>query len=532
MKVQDLLIRGDREHAIEEAILIGDFATALLVASMCDPDTYKRVARKYAESKFRSDSPMYTTTMLFSGKIEAPSSRKSGNWGVKPDDLKENWKSHLASIINNRTFGWDKIVLSLGDRLNEIGFFKEAHFCYMVCGYPITSPTDEETRAALLGCDHSEYQNRTLLTGESIVAYERTEAYEWAKRLGNQHAYFATFQPFKLIYSMLLADKGDLTQAQKFMRSIQISTDESRRASSEIKRVSVDQMFGDDVAFELAYSEVEEQLVKGGAELKYSAVLNGGALEITTPKALRVNTNAEPSQKFDSSSLQKRNDEPWSDFSKTSNNDPDATFMTAKSNLMDVSGFALTPTAEGPAVSVETSGKNDFKAGTQPAKSNPVSSVAAREMKTSPQPQYAKKPATSNERIASWQQKEPKQQERPKAAPATAPAVMTGKKNEKAKSTTPAPASSGKPKKAPASGAFGGMKSWLIKKLNPDSTECYLPESEEQPYYDKELKRKSLAFCNHRLWNKQNFYVSCSAFSRLIMIKWRLTQSRTSSLLC
>ena len=68
---------------------------------------------------------------------------------------------------------------------------------------------------------------------------------------------------------------------------------------------------------------------------------------------------------------------------------------------------------------------------------------------------------------------------------------MTGKKKEeKAKPATPAPASSGKPKKAPGSGAFGGMKSWLIKKLNPDAQECFLPENEEQPYYDKDLKRK------------------------------------------
>jgi hypothetical protein len=34
------------------------------------------------------------------------------------------------------------------------------------------------------------------------------------------------------------------------------------------------------------------------------------------------------------------------------------------------------------------------------------------------------------------------------------------------------------------------MKSWLIKKLNPDAKECYLPENEEQPYYDENLKRK------------------------------------------
>merc|ERR1712157_549775 len=110
----------------------------------------------------------------------------------------KNWKIHLAAIINNRTSGWDRIVISLGDRLQEIGDINEAHFCYMVCGCPIRSPNDKRAGAALLGCDFSEARNLTLLTEESLLAYERTEAYEWAKRQANQNAYFVTFQPFKL----------------------------------------------------------------------------------------------------------------------------------------------------------------------------------------------------------------------------------------------------------------------------------------------------------------------------------------------
>jgi hypothetical protein len=494
VKVQDLLIRGDREHAIEEAILIGDFATALLVASMCDPDTYKRVARKYAESKFRSDSPMYTTTMLFSGKIEAPTRRNSRNWGVKPEEMRKNWKNHLASIINNRTFGWDTIVLSLGDRLNEIGCIKEAHFCYMVCGYPITSPTDGETRAALLGCDHSNSKNQTLLTEESLIAFERTEAYEWAKRLGNQHAYFATFQPFKLIYAMLLADGGEFTQAQKFIQSIQISPDAARTASRDIQQVSLDQMFDDDVAFEFAYNEIEQQLAKGDLETKYKdSMLMGGFLDITAPKARTFLVKSNPKQPY-SVVQQGREQEqrfggPISDY-----RDPalDATFMTAKSNLMDVSGYTVDEKiTSGPAFSSDATGKTT-------AFTNQRAKIVTQEPVSSSvlQPQY---PSPRNvgvkeqkpEQADPVTQPPPKKQERPKPAPApaTAPAVMHGKKEDKATPRTPAPASSGKPKKAPGSGAFGGMKSWLIKKLNPDAKECHLPDNEEQPYYDKDLKR-------------------------------------------
>lgn len=64
---------------------------------------------------------------------------------------------------------------------------------------------------------------------------------------------------------------------------------------------------------------------------------------------------------------------------------------------------------------------------------------------------------------------------------------MMGKKAEKPK--TRAPASGSKIPKAPGSGMFGGMKSYLIKKFNPDATECAMPDNEEQAYYDENLKR-------------------------------------------
>merc|ERR1711924_295711 len=50
-------------------------------------------------------------------------------------------------------------------------------------------------------------------------------------------------------------------------------------------------------------------------------------------------------------------------------------------------------------------------------------------------------------------------------------------------------ASGSKTPTAPLSGLFGGMKSFLIKKFNPDATECALPSNEEKAYYDEDLKR-------------------------------------------
>lgn len=506
LRVEYLLIRGDREHAIEEAIGIGDFATALLVASMCDPETYKSVAQQYARSKFRRDSPMYMTAMLFSGKLQSPPGRNSGNWGVEPEELIQNWKYYLAAIVNNRTFGWDKVVLSLADRLKEIGSIKEAHFCYVVCGYPISNPTDNETRLSLLGCDHSDPDSRILSLGECAIAFDRTEAYEWTKRLGNSDAYFFSFQPFKLIYAMRLADMHKFEQAQKFVESIQLSADGVRTASSSIRKVTLGQIFDDDEAFELACNEFEMQLHSNvGPRANYDeGILNGGFLEIIAPAQQNngiKSAGPTPADKFNESlSLLQQG---------CTRKDPslDDTFMTAASNLMDRSDYSLDAVTEKPSAS-----KADTKSTMPPISEKPSAFAAAPKaaskppaMKAAYTPEYAKKPmndpAHQPSQITTYESpeagtipgnKSQLQQERPKAAPSTAPAVMAAKATESPNKTTPkkAPASTGsKPAKAPDSGAFRGMKSWLIKKLNPDAKECILPENEEQAYYDKDLKR-------------------------------------------
>lgn len=539
VRVEDHLIHGKRENAIEDAIASGDFATALLVASMCDPETYKSVAQKYAETKFRTDSPMYTTTSLFSGKVDDPSF-----WGKNPDELIENWKDNLAVILNNRTMGWDKVVLSLGDKLKEIGRIEEAHFCYMVCGHPISSPTDKNTRVALLGCNHSHAHNLTLLTNESLNAFERTEAYEWAKRQANPVAYFETFQPYKLIYAMLLADAGEITQAQEFMKSIRLpANDIARSDSHQINRVSVSQMFDENEAFKLAYNEVKHQLQsKDGPKVKYAKLLESGdSLDIDTTRVQPAaenqdgnmqrrhkgftNTASGPSNFNESRSIPRRGGNLQNTISN--NNDPalDATFVTAKTNLMDVSGYSLDG-AEHAQSSKEgeinrmppVNEKNE--SGPNSVVLNPISkgrSIKPSRMIGSTKRQTVAKDTTTNispsqtatntkppnnnkseeeqprstmEPVTPHAQQQ--QQQRPKSPPVTAPSVMMGKKTEEIPKT-PAPASGRKaPTKAPNSGLFGGMKSYLIKKLNPDANECILPDNEEQAYFDKDLKRKLL----------------------------------------
>jgi hypothetical protein len=91
-------------------------------------------------------------------------------------------------------------ALSLGD-------VAPAHICYMVCGCPVACPHRPDSRLTLLGCDVTP-ADLNLRTDLSVIALERTEAYEWSKRRGNRNAVLPSLQPFKLMYAMLLADYG------------------------------------------------------------------------------------------------------------------------------------------------------------------------------------------------------------------------------------------------------------------------------------------------------------------------------------
>lgn len=91
----------------------------------------------------------------------------------------------------------------------------------MVCGCPFGGPSD---RLLLVGCDHRVSKNKMLMTPESIDSFERTEAFEWAKRRGNRKVVIGPLQPFKLRYAMMLADFGHEDLAREYIVSIRSCT--------------------------------------------------------------------------------------------------------------------------------------------------------------------------------------------------------------------------------------------------------------------------------------------------------------------
>jgi len=70
-----------------------------------------------------------------------------------------------------------------------------------------------------------------LMTPQSIQSFERSEAFEWARRRGNRKTSIPSLQPFKLRYAELLADFGYEDLAREYLLSIRscIGLDSDKR---------------------------------------------------------------------------------------------------------------------------------------------------------------------------------------------------------------------------------------------------------------------------------------------------------------
>jgi len=512
-RVQNLLLRGNRVEAVKEAVERKDFATALLVASMCDPETYKFAAKSYAENVFAGGSPMYTIGMLFSGSMQVPTESSSGSfWGIGANELNGTWKKHLAAVISNRTAGWDRVVLSLGDRLREIGAVEGAHFCYMICGCRFTDPLDATTRVSLLGDDHADTSIISLTTNAAIDSFDRTEAYEWAKRRGNKNATIKSFQPFKVIFATTLVDFGFEEQATLFALGIRHCADVTPAKAIDLTGEQWCRVFEDPEALAGAFRALEERL-----DLSLDEDEDDSEYEKVEGEEQPASEGGAPVVMNANDSYAEENLDPINSTLNITDND--ATFVTAASNLMDKPGFQMTPQREAP----QTLTAEKKKLATEPTPLQEPDSIEppkAERMPTMPPPvaplkeddskidmngmpsrmpptptmrnSESNKEATSTPMAAGPPAAAPAMTpketiKQPHKAPSTAPSVMMGKKNEpKSDKKKAAPSSTEKPR---SGGLLSGFRSMMIKRFNKDAVECTLPDNEEKAYYDEKLKR-------------------------------------------
>jgi Sec23-binding domain of Sec16/WW domain len=217
--VEKLLLEGQTEKAVAEAVSGGQFALALIIARCCGHEVYARAVQSYVDHTIPVCRPLHTISLLLSGQLHPTGKGLTLPWsGISHSELVLTWKNHLAAILSNRTEEWSQLALSLGDKLYECGEVIIAHFCYMVGGSSLGNAVSN-AKMVLLGCDFNPW-DVVLATDESVTAFERTEAYEWAKRRGNPLATIHSLQSLKVMYAMLLADFGFVDAAKCYVDSV------------------------------------------------------------------------------------------------------------------------------------------------------------------------------------------------------------------------------------------------------------------------------------------------------------------------
>ena len=239
-EVQSFLLKGQRDKAVKAAIEAREYPMAFLIASICDRQKYQEVVKSYVDEKLAQGSPLHTLSLIFSGQSEGtakPCVQLSGpDAGLRRlperDVMLDNWMSNLAAVITNRTRGWDALVGEIGDRLAASGDFCSSHFCHMVSGANIEPPSPK-AKLVLLGTDHTVPANISMVSQDGIAAFQRTEAFEWAKRKGNAQACIPSLQAFKLMYAMCLADFGYTEVSLKYVKSVKSMISRSGGAANK-----------------------------------------------------------------------------------------------------------------------------------------------------------------------------------------------------------------------------------------------------------------------------------------------------------
>lgn len=238
--LEDMLLLGRREEAVDYCIQCKQWAMALLVSSICSTEKYQYVVKRYAEYSFAPGTPLHMLTHLYAN-IDVPS----------PGDGDDNkakalmWRRNLAAIITNKGAHWERLGQGLGDELLVLANnstsntdVMAAHVAYLCSGVlpchpsalrppvPATASTGNGTRTVhvhapvqpvpskhkgmhkamhtttskygrycLLGCDVAHVSHRHISDTVSINALRMTEILEYCLASGVMRTVTPTSTP-------------------------------------------------------------------------------------------------------------------------------------------------------------------------------------------------------------------------------------------------------------------------------------------------------------------------------------------------
>ena len=221
-RIEALLLCGDRETALAEAISGGHWALAMLVGSVCDANSYKAMVSRYAHSHFNISSGLYLLSHVYSdqcevgistalghseGVIASSTSDKADVAFIKGRDYDKSFDNRslaallrlIAGLVGNPTSSSTEALFAIGADLEVVGNVYVAHVCYLLAGalpspllLPIVEGEKKKGFYSLLGLSNilKEGKDKEKVPKKSIVhnfcdidvlrALRMTEILEWA----------------------------------------------------------------------------------------------------------------------------------------------------------------------------------------------------------------------------------------------------------------------------------------------------------------------------------------------------------------
>ena len=207
-QIQQLVASGERHEAVRCAMHYKQYAHAMIIAMVCDKETYEGVVNQMISETMVPGAPLGTAYRVFSGIAGQPR-----------EDLSQ-WQSQVRILLTNDTPATAEELLEWGDALSETpNSVEAAHFCYLLAQLkPVGKSPNQafldklKNKYALLGGVHRRERCRAALLSPHTVF--QTEVLEHVFQRENSHYVRQSLLPFRvalaaMCFELGLTDKGN-----------------------------------------------------------------------------------------------------------------------------------------------------------------------------------------------------------------------------------------------------------------------------------------------------------------------------------
>lgn len=216
--IQGLLIEGRRHDAVSTALHAGLFAHAIVIATVCDKDTYLNVVQRFVASTTHGPhSPLAEALRLFN---EIPNLAAAS---VHDAASLSTWPEQVQLLITNFAKGAAEGLVAWGDTLQRHGQTEAAHFCYLVAQL---SPAGSQPAVAevlknkytLLGGVHRRDASRAALMSPQAIFM--TEVFEFVRQQWSDKYVRPQLMPFKVAKALLFQEVGLVARSQQYLEHV------------------------------------------------------------------------------------------------------------------------------------------------------------------------------------------------------------------------------------------------------------------------------------------------------------------------